>query len=218
LVPVEESPVLLQPEWVSANAAETVLQSAAIGAKTTLSVNTQNLTPGDLIRFTVYRAADDAMIASATGNVGSTGNDDKARCRSWTIPVQTGGASLNGKEIYFIARFPPKDLEVKSPLLQIGKAPFKLWLEMDVDNPKAKDDTLILLDADGGEVKRTQVSELREDGNNRVCLVLEDLDRSAKYSMIRDLGSDEDGGKELLFEAMSPDELEAWFENPASPL
>ncbi len=115
----EESASLSQPQWISTDASESVLTSSPSGEKITLSVNSENLMPGDLVRFTVYHVGDDAIVASETGTVGEGQGGNRARCRHWTVPVQVKGISSIGKELYFKARFSAKKLETKSPVLKI---------------------------------------------------------------------------------------------------
>jgi hypothetical protein len=82
-----------------------------------------------------------------------------------------------------------------------------LWIELDPDDPKAQDDTVILLDAGYEEVERMPLSGCPKSGSG-VLVIFKQVDKYSRYTLIRDYGPDEGGGQDTLFIDRSPAELE----------
>lgn len=92
---------------------------------------------------------------------------------------------------------------------------FEILLELDTDDPKARDDELILVDENDDEVLRLKVADMEEEEEDVVRLVFRGIDMDTKYSLIRDYGAEEDGHQDPLFVNMSPREIIEIFEEDA---
>jgi hypothetical protein len=92
-------------------------------------------------------------------------------------------------------------LEVEEPF------EFSILLQIDVDEPAAKDDELILLDESGTEVEKIAVKDMVEVSRDMVRLVFKKAQKDKKYSLIRDYGAEDDGGHDPLFIKLTYDEL-----------
>ncbi len=217
-------PKLISPEWVWLSdpklpgCEEKVLSECALLDAAWCKVDTEGLMPGDLITFVIFlKGRDgkpDTSITTESGSVGKA-RKDEAAVGKHVINESVQGRKLDPKldKIYFIAKQSSHKLEARSPDLKLIDA-WRIWLQIDLDHSKAKDDTLILLDEGGAEVKRLSFSELKETEPNFVELRFEGLDREKKYTLMRDYGPDEEGGKEFLFEEMSPSEIDSqWSKN-----
>lgn len=91
---------------------------------------------------------------------------------------------------------------------------FEVLLHIDAENPRAKDDTLLLVDEDGTEVKTLKVAEMQEEGEDRVRLRFEGVDMRKRYSLVRDNGPDEEGGRDAFWINLSPEEIIALSADP----
>ncbi len=216
---VEEKPELTSPKWVLPRDQDPTFQtikSSPIVHHVFVECQAVDLMPGDLITFSIYLkgrdGAQDVLLEQMSGKIKSEPDGDVARAKFFI------GDSFKGKpfdvkkdHLNFIAKHAPKQLEIKSPDLALQPNEFAIWLEIDVDHPKAKDDVVILLDASQGEIKRFKISEMKESQPDRVRIVLGDLPSDQKISLIRDLGPDEEGGKEVLFEDLTPKEITELF-------
>jgi hypothetical protein len=91
---------------------------------------------------------------------------------------------------------------------------FDILLQIDVDDPKAQDDVLILLDENNAEVKKLPVKDMKEVSEDIVRIVIEDLAMEKKYTLIRDYGAEDNGGHDPLFVQLTPRELMDFSEAP----
>lgn len=82
-----------------------------------------------------------------------------------------------------------------------------LWIELDPDDPKAKDDTVILLDGYHQEIERVVLSGCPRQGSG-VVVIFKDIEKHSPYTLISDYGPDEGGGQDTLFIGRSPADLE----------
>lgn len=215
----EDKVVLHSPQWLSQNASTSgfsPITSSSTVKHVWVSAQADNLMPGDIITFHVYLKAQkgeqDALIDQVSGKIESTAEGDLARAKFFIADGHRGKAfEVTRDQLYFIAKHAPKKVEVRSADLKLEAPGFAVWLELDVDHPKSKDDVVVLLDAGQKEIKRFKVAEMKESQADRVRLVLGDLPRGEKISLIRDLGPDEEGGTEVLVEDLSPDEITEQF-------
>jgi hypothetical protein len=208
-------PTFIEASWVwladtkKPGCEERVLSFGVIQEAIWCKIDTEGLMPGDSVTFNLFLKGRDGKadikITTEAGRVGEKRKDDAAVTR-WVIPDQIQGYKLQPKidQIYFIARCSAHGLEMKSPDLKLTPV-WKIWLQIDVDHPKAKDDELILTDESGAEVQRVKVSAMKEIDQDYVELSFPDLDMTKKYTLMRDYGPDEDGGKEFLFEDLTPE-------------
>jgi hypothetical protein len=221
--PDEEKARLYAPQWLTQNADKSSDKGgyAVITASPTVkhvwvACSAENLMPGDTITFHLYLKAQnggqDTLLDQVSGKVESTSDGDIARAKYFIADGNRGKPfEVKRDQFYFIAKQASKKLDVRSADLNLEANTFALWLELDVDNPKAKDDVVVLLDAGHQEVKRFKLAEMKESQPDRVRLVLGDLPRGEKISLIRDLGPDEEGGQEILVEDLTPDEITEQF-------
>ncbi len=212
-------PVLVNPVWAwlanpkKKGCDEKTLSVAAIGDAVWCKVDSQGLMPGDSVAFNIFlkgrNGKSDERVTTVFGRVGEN-RDDEGAVGRFVIGETVLGQKLDAKkdQLYFIAKQATHSLEIKGPNLALEEV-WRLWLQIDLDHPKAKDDELILLNEGGGEVKRLKFSELSEAQEDFVELRFEGIDRDAKYSLMRDYGPDEGGGKEYLFEEMKPSQIDA---------
>lgn len=110
-------------------------------------------------------------------------------------------------DLYFLVKVKDAYSENCEIPVQEVKEAFTMLLEIDVDDPEAKDDELILLDMDGNEVMKILVSEMEEIEEDVVKLEFPDIEMDTKYNLIRDYGDDEEGGVDPLFIDMTPNEI-----------
>jgi hypothetical protein len=82
-----------------------------------------------------------------------------------------------------------------------------IWIEVDPDDPKAQDDTVILLDASHEEVERKVLAGCPRQGSG-VIAIFKDIEKHSRYTLVRDYGPDEGGGADTLFIDRSPADLE----------
>jgi hypothetical protein len=82
-----------------------------------------------------------------------------------------------------------------------------IWIELDPDDPKVKDDTVILLDAGHEEVERVALSGCPRNGSG-VVVTFKKIEKHSRHTLIRDYGPDEGGGTDTLFIDRSPADLE----------
>jgi len=118
------------------------------------------------------------------------------------IPVQTAAPKDTGPAIT------PSQMKA---LLNDGPQEeiidWAIWIELDPDDPKAKDDTAILLDAGHEEVERKALAGCPRNGSG-VVAIFKKIEKHSRYTLIRDYGPDEGGGTDTLFIDRSPAELE----------
>jgi hypothetical protein len=93
--------------------------------------------------------------------------------------------------------------------------PWELLMQIDVDDPEAQDDELILLDSDHNEIERIDVSRMAKEGKDWVRIRFEKTVLQKPYTLIRDHGPDEGGGIDVLFENISPRDLDKQAEEAA---
>ncbi len=110
-------------------------------------------------------------------------------------------------DLYFLVKVKDAFSENCEIPVQEVKEAFTILLEIDVDDPEAKDDELILLDNDGNEVMKVMVSEMEEVEKDLVRLEFPDIEMEKKYNLIRDYGDDDEGGVDPLFIDMTPNEI-----------
>ncbi len=205
-------PELINPVWLGkaprkdSKEPDEAIDSAAMGSPVWCKVDAQSLMPCDSITFSIYKAGTQDKIETLTGRVESIRGQDGAVVR-FPIPENITAKTGPDPKIEFYARQFAHKLETKSPILKIGKPDWILHLELDTENPKAQDDELILLDENDGEVMRVKIADMKEAAPNHVALVFTGVDWDKQYSLIRDHGSDEDGGKDPLFILMTPREI-----------
>jgi len=215
-------PALTATSWVwlenpkRPDCEEKTLGEASLLDTVWCKVDTQGLMPGDSITFSLFlkgrEGKEDIRITTESGRVGE-GRSDQAGVARYVIPDSVKSQALKPKldKLYFIAKQSTHGLEVKSPELILTPRPVEFWLEVDVDDPAAKDDVLILQDEGGSEVERVEVVSLKEEMPDHVLLKFKNWKEGGKYSLIRDHGSDDDGGQDWIFKNMSLKEIQALF-------
>ena len=118
------------------------------------------------------------------------------------IPVQAAAPKEVGP-----ALTPSEIKQLISDKLKEELVDWKIWIELDPNDPKAKDDTVILLDACHDEVERKALAGCPREGEG-VVVTFEKIEKHSRYTLIRDYGPDEGGGADTLFIDRSPADLE----------
>jgi len=170
-----------------------------------------NLTAEELARFN-WGAAEPEEIEGCLGAfVGCTRRDEKGRYLLddsdnpgivyLPEPWEQGGLATEQKHT----------IRVK-----LVRTWVRMLYQLDVDEPAAKDDTIIIRTDDGSWTYEIPVSSLSEVEPDWVELVFPRPPPGRRYSMIQDLGKDGDpivivdGHDESVFWASDPDEVELW--------
>lgn len=221
-----ETPGLSNPEWIrfeeaaGSSSTESTATTAQLEETVWCKVDTQGMMPGDQLMFHIsVKARDgkaDLKLETLVGHVGQGRSDDAAMVKVVIPKSKQGREFVAGKDsLTFVARSNAHKLEAKGPDLKLGASALVVWLGIDTDDPKAKDDILILKDEGGAEVMRLNVAEMEEVDADYVELRFPGLVEDVKYTLIRDYGKEEDGGQDALFEDMTPAELREWGEGTA---
>jgi hypothetical protein len=175
---------------------------AAFGDEVRLLVDISGVPDGAGMRFDLFDTASDRPtrpIASVNGRVASP-----TTAAQWTV---TDPRKLNDThEVKLEFEGVVRDRQSGRAGIAL-KMVFTVLLQIDVDDPKAKDDELILYDDQNGEVARVKVGAMTEIAEDMVRLIFENIDMKKKYTLIRDYGPDENGGHDPLFVEMTPEEL-----------
>jgi hypothetical protein len=133
------------------------------------------------------------------------------------------GAEL-GRPVVLVDEEPPvveaeahvdEDEDADLEVFDNTPTPWELLMQIDVDDPEAQDDELILLDSDHNEVERVDVSRMAREGKDWVRVRFEKTVLQQPYTLIRDHGPDEGGGVDVLFENISPRDLDKQAEEAA---
>lgn len=130
-----------------------------------------------------------------------------------------------GRPVVLVDEDPPAaddevllDPEVEDEEIEIfdnTPTPWELLMQIDVDDPEAQDDELVLLDSEHNEVERVDVSRMAKEGEGWVRIRFEKTVLQQAYTLIRDHGPDEGGGIDVLFENISPRQLDKQAEEAA---
>lgn len=212
-----EKPHLMNPVWLGkqpqpdSTEENPAITKASAGAAVWCRVEAGGLSVGDSIMFTVCPAGKKDKLEVLSGRIESRKDEYWASARFAISPKIIPPGEENVKLEFFARQFAHK-LEAKGPVLTVGPVTFEILLQLDTDDPKAKDDELILVDDKGGEVTRVKVSEMKEESENHVRLKFRNIEMGAKYSLVRDHGPDEEGGQDSLWVNLSPDEIMAMFQ------
>lgn len=178
---------------------------ARIGDNVMLSADISGIPNGAPVTFDIFDVTDTPSfrIGSASGS-----NENGTASGTWIIDDPNGhGADLK-LEFEAIARSKASE---RAPIDLIDA--FRIHLQIDVDDPAAKDDTLILLDEGGAEVLKLCIGDMKEVSEDIVCLTFEGLDMDTRYSLVRDYGPDEEGGQDPLFVNLTLNEVKELFKD-----
>jgi len=192
---------LMNPRWkhVDEDRDKESPEVAAIGDDVTLMASATNFPDNAEVTFDIYDESGDApeKIDSVQGSV------DGGRAEAvWTV------ADPNDAGDKLDLQFEATAEDLSSGKAGIAtKFVFEILLQIDVDDPAAQDDVLILLDENNAEIKKLPVKDMKEVSEDIVRIRLEDIDMDKKYSMIRDYGAEDDGGHDPLFINLTPKEL-----------
>jgi hypothetical protein len=192
---------LNNPRWEhrDADRAKASPDVAAIGDTVLLMASAPGFADGAAVAFDIFDASGGSpeKIETATGSV----DGGRAEAKWIVSDPNDAGDKL---DLQFEASADDKRTEKASiPTKFI----FDILLQIDVDDPKAQDDVLILLDENNAEVKKLPVKDMKEISEDIVRIVIEDIDMDKKYTMIRDYGAEDDGGHDPLFVQLTPREL-----------
>jgi hypothetical protein len=90
---------------------------------------------------------------------------------------------------------------------------WKIWIELDPNDPQSGNDELVLVDGAGSEVTRIQLSAMATQDGGKVA-VFKNLNLNGRYSLIREYAG-ETGGTVALFIDFTPNELDDFCEGTA---
>jgi hypothetical protein len=204
----EQNRALNNPRWehIDTQRAKDSPDIAAIGDKVRLMASATGFSDGAGVSFDLFDASGGSpeKFDSASGKV------DAGRAEAeWTVAdPNNAGDKL---DLQFEASANDKRTEkAKIPI----KFVFEILLQIDVDDPKAQDDVLILLDENNAEVKKLPVKDMKEISEDMVLIVIENIDMDKKYTLIRDYGAEDDGGHDPLFIQLTPKELMKFSKAP----
>ncbi len=199
---------LANPRWEHADAdrAKASPDVAAIGDKARLMASAQGFADNAEVAFDIFDSSGGSpeKIDSVSGAV------DGGRAEAvWVVAdPKSAGDKL---DLQFEAS--AKDMRTEKASIKT-KFVFDILLQIDVDDPAAKDDVLILLDENNAEVKKLPVKDMKEIAEDMVRIVIEDIDMDKKYTLIRDYGAEDDGRHDPLFVMLTPRELMEFSEAP----
>ncbi len=204
--PAAETVRLMNPRWEHADetAAQERPEETVVGDTILLKADVEGIPDGAMVSFDVYDLAYDppSRIAGVRG-----ANTEGTAEAEWKVELADTNR-VSGK-VAFEATVRSKVSErVEVP---VTEGPFAILLHIDVDDPEARDDQLKLVDADGNEVLLINVADMKEIEQDVVRLTFPDIDMDTKYSLIRDYGSDEDGGEDPLFVDMTLNEIKELY-------
>jgi hypothetical protein len=178
---------------------------ASFGDTIILMADVSGIPESAPVSFDIYDTSEDPpmVIDSAKGK-----NEGGVAKGEWVVADKSGKGEEAMLKFEAVARSKVSE-RCEIPFSTV----FQIHLQIDVDDPKAKDDILILLDENGSEVMKLYVGEMKEVSENIVSLTFEDLPMDTKYSLVRDYGTDEDGGHDPLFVKLSLNEIKELFKD-----
>jgi hypothetical protein len=205
---------LKDPRWLASEPSgtrETATSSASIDDTVFLRVTTSKFPLGTAITFVIMDAATREVVATLGGTVGDGQTQDMAHAE-WIVPESIESGPVVPDKHEFLVAAEAHGHRCDGGILKVVPLIWELMMQIDPDDPEALDDELILYDANNVEVERIGTAELSKQGDDWVKAKFKNARRLRKYTLIRDHGPDEGGGVDVLFENMSPNELEALSE------
>jgi hypothetical protein len=194
------------PRWehVDEDKKSTTPDIAMVGDEVYLYVDVSGVPEGATVTFDVFDVSSDPpfRIGSASGK-----NQQGTAQGKWMVDDPSEKGDELKVEFEGIAKSRASERR-EIPLSMV----FVIHLQIDVDDPKAKDDELILVDDSGAEVMKLCVGDMKEVSEDMIRLEFPDLEMDKKYTFYRDYGPDEDGGQDPLFVDLSPNEIRQLFE------
>lgn len=205
----QKQETLNNPRWEHKDAerAKSSPDVAAVGDSVLLIASAQGFDDGAGVAFDLFDASGGSPEKIET--VGGKVEAGRAEA-SWIVadPKKAG----DKLDLQFEAS--AKDMRTEKAPIKT-KFVFDILLQIDVDDPKAKDDVLILLDENNAEVKKLPVKDMKEISEDIVRIVIEDIKMDKKYTLVRDYGAEDDGGHDPLFVQLTPRELMKFSKDPS---
>lgn len=205
---------LKDPRWLAEEprgTRETLARTASIDDQVFVRVTTSKFPKGTSVTFVLMDAANRDVVATLIGTVGDGETEEMAHA-AWIIPEALESGPVVPDRTEFLVSAEVHGQRCDGGIVKVVPAIWEILIQIDAEDPEALDDELILYDTQGSEVERVGQSDMAKEGEDWVRVKFKNTRRLRRYTLVRDHGPDEGGGVDVLFENMSPDELEALTE------